>query len=397
MATLAVFHDEAGAPVDQGVALFFPAPASFTGEDVLELQGHGSPVVLDRLVAALVAQGARCARPGEFTERAFLNGKIDLIQAEAVADLIASAHETAARAALNTLQGTFSGMIAALNERLVAVRTRIEAALDFPEEVEDLATDPLLAATLRDLAATLQTTIRQGHEGRVLNEGARLVIAGPPNAGKSTLLNTLAGHDAAIVGPIPGTTRDIIRERVVMDGLSLDICDTAGLRPTTDPVEQEGVRRAQAAAMAADCILWLIDDTAGPEPEAPPWPEDRVLRVYTKIDRSGRAAGPCPGGCAISAQTGAGLASLRAAIGNRLLGPGGTPAGGLFAARRRHIVALEQATAAVVRAQAQQALGDALLLAEELRLASDALGELTGRLTSDDLLGRIFADFCIGK
>ncbi|MHB1512137.1 MAG: tRNA uridine-5-carboxymethylaminomethyl(34) synthesis GTPase MnmE [Acidiferrobacter sp.] len=397
VATLSTFRDEQGRALDQGIALFFPAPGSFTGEDVLELQGHGSPVVLDRLIKTLVALGARLARPGEFTERAFLNGKMDLVQAEAVADLIESAHEGAARAAMNTLRGAFSEMLRALEERLVGLRIHVEAALDFPDEALDIADDGALTAGLEDLSRNLAEAMRRGREGRVLQEGARVAIAGAPNAGKSTLLNVLVGHDAAIVSPFPGTTRDLVRERVVLEGLALDLIDSAGLRPTDDPVEREGIRRAEAALAEADCVLWLIDDTApGPAPAQTPPPG--AITVFTKIDQTQRPSGACAEGFAVCAPSGAGIAELRQGLRARLLGGEADVGGeGVFTARRRHVVALERAEQALARALDHKRVGSAELVAEELRLAHEALGEVTGRMTSDELLGRIFSDFCIGK
>lgn len=397
LATLSTFRDEQGRALDQGVALFFPAPGSFTGEDVLELQGHGSPVVLDRLVKALIALGARLARPGEFTERAFLNGKIDLVQAEAVADIIESAHEGAARAAMSTLRGAFSEILQAMDERLVRLRTHIEAGLDFPDEGLDIADDGALAAGLEALSRDVAEAMRRGREGRVLREGARVAIAGAPNAGKSTLLNVLAGHEAAIVSPYPGTTRDLVRERVVMEGLALDLIDSAGLRPTDDPVEREGIRRAETALAEADCVLWLIDDTTSDDASSLT-PPPRAIIVFTKIDQTSRPAGPCAEGFAICAQSGAGIAELRRGIRARLLGHEAQAGGeGAFTARRRHVAALERVERALAGALAHQRAGSAELVAEELRLAHEALGEVTGRFTSDELLGRIFSDFCIGK
>jgi tRNA modification GTPase len=394
IATLSAFRDEEGRVLDQGVALFFPAPGSFTGEDVLELQGHGSPVVQDRLVRALVALGARAARPGEFTERAFLNGKIDLVQAEAVADLIESAHEGAARAAAQTLQGAFSTIVRALDERLADLRCHVEAALDFPDEALDIAEDTALTAGLTALSSDIAEAARRGREGRILQEGVRVAIAGPPNAGKSTLFNALAGHEAAIVSPYPGTTRDLVRERVVIEGLTLELTDSAGLRATDDPVEREGIRRAEAALAQADCVLWLVDDGAQEPPPAPP----ASLIIYTKIDISGRASGPCPEGYAVCAPSGAGIAALRAGLRARFLAPAqDREAEGVFTARRRHVVALERVERAIAAALAHQGEGSAELVAEELRLAHEGVGEIIGRFTSEDLLGRIFSEFCIGK
>ncbi|HUW98207.1 MAG TPA: tRNA uridine-5-carboxymethylaminomethyl(34) synthesis GTPase MnmE [Acidiferrobacter sp.] len=396
-ATRARFRDEQGRGLDDGIALYFPGPASFTGEDVLELQGHGSPVVLDRLIASLVARGARCARPGEFTERAFLHGKIDLVQAEAVADLIGSANEAAARAAFRTLHGAFSIALTALQDQLVGLRTHVEASLDFPDEALDIADDQALAASLGAVRAQIAETLRRGREGRLLREGAHVVIAGPPNAGKSTLLNALVGHEAAIVSPSPGTTRDLVRELAIIDGLALRLTDTAGLRATTDPVEREGVRRAEDALARADCVLWLVDDLGPPDALLPPMAIPTLI-VYTKIDKTGKPPGRHAGGFAICAPTGAGLAALRAGIRTQILGPEKVVSEeGAFTARRRHVVALEASAAALDGAVQRMREGSAELVAEELKRAHQSLCEITGQFTSEDLLGRIFADFCIGK
>ncbi|MHB8253967.1 MAG: tRNA uridine-5-carboxymethylaminomethyl(34) synthesis GTPase MnmE [Acidiferrobacter sp.] len=396
-ATRSRFRDEQGRAIDDGIALYFPGPASFTGEDVLELQGHGSPVILDRLLKSLVAQGARYARPGEFTERAFLNGKIDLVQAEAVADLIGSAHEAAARAAFRTLEGAFSQTLNALHDQLVKLRTHVEAGLDFPDESLDIADDQALRAALVAVITQVAEASRRSREGRLLREGAHVVIVGAPNAGKSTLLNALVGHEAAIVSPHPGTTRDLVRELVVIEGLALKLTDTAGLRVTEDPVEREGVRRAEEARGQADCVLWLIDDTV---PRAPPQFTTAIptLIVYTKIDRTGRPPGAGPEGFAISALTEAGLPELRRGIRDRILGSEHVATEeGAFTARRRHVKALEAATTALQSALLRQQEGAAELVAEELRRAHQSVGEITGQFTSEELLARIFADFCIGK
>ena len=397
-ATLCRFRDENDQALDDGIALYFPGPASFTGEDVLELQGHGSPVVLGRLLTSLVARGARYARPGEFTERAFLNGKIDLVQAEAVADLIASANEAAARAAFRTLQGAFSETLNGLHERLVTLRTHVEAAFDFPDESLDTVADSALGTELQTIRALVSEALRRGREGRLLREGAHVVIAGAPNAGKSTLLNALVGHEAAIVSPYPGTTRDLVSEAVVMEGLALRLTDTAGLRASDDPIEREGVRRAEAVLAQADCALWVVDDTESGAPPVAPQVPIPTLTVYTKIDRSGRSPGACREGFAVSAPTAAGLAELRRGIRALILGPEIAPGEeGVFTARRRHVQALECVEVALAAAIARHEEGQMELVADELRCAQDRLGEITGRFTSDDLLGRIFADFCIGK
>lgn len=399
----ATFRDAEGRPLDDGIALFFPAPHSFTGEDVLELQGHGGPVVLDGLVAAALALGARPARPGEFSERAFLNERLDLTQAEAIADLIEAGSAQAARAALRSLQGAFSERVQALLDALVAVRTHVEAAIDFPEEEIDFLAVPELADRLDALARTADETLAAAHRGRLLRDGMRVVLAGRPNAGKSSLLNALAGRQAAIVTELPGTTRDLLREYIHLDGLPLHVVDTAGLRATEDAVERIGVERAWQAIADADRVLLLIDDTAGFTAEdgaivdALP-PEVPVTLLYNKADASGGPVGPRggePPAFGISALTGAGLpdltAHLRACMGFE------AEREGEFTARRRHLEALRRMRLHVEAARARLAEGAGELAAEELRLAQERLGEITGAFTSEDLLGRIFASFCIGK
>ena len=404
-ARLCTFRDAAGEALDVGLALHFPAPASFTGEDVLELHGHGGPVVLDRVLARTLELGARLARPGEFSERAFLNGKLDLAQAEAIADLIASGSEAAARAALRSLQGAFSARVDALVERLIALRTYVEAAIDFPDEEIDFLSDGHVALGLAELVGEIDAVNVAAERGRRLHDGLSVVIAGPPNAGKSSLLNRFAGQDSAIVTDVPGTTRDLLREYVQLDGLPLHLVDTAGLRDSDDTVEREGIRRAREALAQADRVLLVLDD-ASPDPHA-----EEVVRaalpagvpatvVRNKIDLSGRAAGLAEGPHGIevglSLRTGEGFEALR----DHLKEVSGYSAGesGDFMARRRHLDALERAAAAVVRARQQlveTAAGE--LVAEELRVAQQALGEITGTFSSDDLLGRIFGEFCIGK
>jgi len=406
LARLAGFRAADGSALDQGLALYFPAPHSFTGEHVLELHGHGGPVVLDLLLQRTLALGARPARPGEFSERAFLNGKLDLAQAEAVADLIESASAQAARAALNSLQGAFSRRVHALVEQLIALRMHIEAALDFPEEEIDFLADPTLrerAAQLRQALEQLQTDSRQG---QLLHDGMTVVLAGRPNAGKSSLLNLLAQRDSAIVSPIPGTTRDVLRERIQIDGLPLHVLDTAGLRASADAIETEGVRRARDAMLRADRVLLLIDDATDDTPAVTALlaelPADvQVTLVRNKIDVSGRAAGVTERGphavaeVALSAHTGAGLdalhAHLKACMGYQAAGEGA------FSARRRHLDALARTRVELSNAHTELAAGRGELAAEALRQAQQALGEITGEFTSDDLLGRIFASFCIGK
>ena len=412
-ATHARFCAVDGGAIDTGLALYFPAPHSYTGEDVLELQGHGGPVLIEALVAHAVGLGARRALPGEFTQRAYLNDRIDLAQAEAVADLIDAGSEAAARAAFRSLQGEFSARVRSLDEALAQLRAYVEATIDFPTDEIDYLADEALATRLSDVraqCAALQATAKQG---RLLTEGITVVLAGAPNAGKSTLLNALAGHEAAIVDATPGTTRDVLRERVLIDGVPVLLLDTAGLREGGDTIESEGMRRARVAMSQADRVLFLVDAHADPraasfaaERAQLPW-RVPVTLVYSKLDLLGAAdALPAQGDTAaagaevpriaVSAQTGAGLDALRA----HLLEAAGFQRqdSGLISARRRHLEALA-ATATHVEAAAAQcrAAGPGELVAEDLRAAQRALGEITGAGTADELLGRIFASFCIGK
>jgi tRNA modification GTPase len=398
-ATARRFRDADGTPLDAGLVVWFPAPHSFTGEDVLELHGHGGPVVLDLLVARCIALGARPARAGEFSERAFLNDKIDLAQAEAVADLIDAGSAAAARAALRSLAGEFSARVHALEAALVELRVYVEAAIDFGEEDIELLAEGGVATRLAALSTSLAALVASAEQGRLLQEGCTVVIAGRPNAGKSSLLNALAGHEAAIVTEIPGTTRDVLRERIDLDGLPLLLLDTAGLRERPGRVEAEGIRRARAELARADHVLYLVDaaDAAAlaalPGELAALAPGVPVTVVYSKADL---AVAPAGEGCVISVLTGRGLAELRAHL-KVVLGyrPG---EGGVLSARRRHLEALARTAARLAAASTRLAAGDGTeLVAEELRLAHDALGEITGRFTSEDLLGRIFASFCIGK
>jgi tRNA modification GTPase len=399
------FHAGDGSLIDAGLTLYFPAPASFTGEHVLELHGHGGPVVMDLLLARVLALGARAARPGEFSERAFLNGKLDLAQAEAIADLIDSGTAQAARAAVRSLQGEFSERVHALLEQLVALRSWIEAAMDFPDDEIDLLSDERLGAQIDALAEAIARLMAGAHQGQLLHDGITLVIAGRPNAGKSSLMNALAGFDAAIVTDIPGTTRDVLRERIQIDGMPLHIIDTAGLHDSIDPVEQAGMQRARRAMENADRLLLVIDDQAGYTaadaailadlPDGIPH-----TRIRNKIDLTGRAPGigkmEASVEVALSAHTGAGLDDLRHHL-KQCVGFQEQAEGG-FSARRRHLDALQRASAHIVEGarllREQQA---AELLAEELREAQQDLGEITGAFTSEDLLDRIFSSFCIGK
>ena len=404
------WRDAEGQVLDQGILLYFPGPHSFTGEDVLELQGHGGPVVLDLLLDRCLALGARQAQPGEFSQRAFLNDKLDLAQAEAIADLIEASSAQAARNALRSLQGEFSRQVHALSEELIQLRIYVEAAIDFPEEAIDFLADGHVLGQLEAIRARLAQVRRAAGQGALLRDGMTVVIAGRPNAGKSSLLNALAGREAAIVTDIAGTTRDLLREHIHIDGMPLHVVDTAGQRDTEDQVERIGVERALRAIEEADRILLLVDATA-PEAADPLalWPEfhaarpaaDRVTLIRNKIDLSGEPAGlaRCAEGhvtLSLSARSGEGLEQLREHL-KSCMGYQQTAESG-FSARRRHLEALHQAAAHLDHGHAQLTLaGAGELLAEDLRLAQQALGEITGAFSSDDLLGRIFSSFCIGK
>lgn len=403
------FLDESGDLLDEGIALYFPGPHSFTGEDVFELQGHGGPVLMDRILASAVAKGARLARPGEFSERAFLNDKLDLAQAEAIADLIESSSEQAARSALNSLQGAFSRVVSGLIEELVQLRVYVEAAIDFPDEDVDFLGDGKVAADLRALLASLDRTVQEAHQGTLLRDGMQVVIAGKPNAGKSSLLNALSGEDTAIVTEIEGTTRDVLREQIQIDGMPLHIIDTAGLRDSTDEVERIGIDRAWAEIEKADRVLLLADSTTTPDMDPatlrtglprqlPDGVPITVLR--NKVDLSSETPGYAEHDdtpvIRLSAQSGEGIDVLREhlkeCMGYQSAGEGG------YMARRRHLDALARARAMVIQGQTQLAeFGAGELLAEDLRQAQDALGEITGAMTPDELLGEIFSSFCIGK
>jgi tRNA modification GTPase len=400
-AKYAHFHASDGTSIDDGIALYFPAPNSFTGEDVLEFQGHGGPVVMDMLLSAIFDAGARPARPGEFSERAFLNDKIDLAQAEAIADLIDSSTHEAARSALRSLQGAFSSLVHELDEQIVQLRMYVEAALDFPDEEIDFLEDESVTKRINSIDQQLKTIFKQARQGSLLREGMNLVLVGKPNAGKSSLMNALSGRETAIVTHIPGTTRDILRESIHIDGMPIHITDTAGLRDSDDPVEQEGIRRAWLAIEQADLMILLIDDTQGRDDETlaiiSQLPETlRVIEVHNKIDLTGRAEGLNEEIFGISAQNGSGIESLRVLI-KQHMGYEGVGEG-QFLARRRHLQALEQAHQHVHAAREQLEVFHAgELMAEELKQAHDALGEITGKMTPDDLLGEIFSSFCIGK
>ncbi|MBE2896348.1 tRNA uridine-5-carboxymethylaminomethyl(34) synthesis GTPase MnmE [Pasteurellaceae bacterium HPA106] len=399
-----------GQVLDQGIALYFKAPHSFTGEDVLELQGHGGQVVLDMLLEQILKlDDVRLARPGEFSEQAFLNDKLDLAQAEAIADLIDASSVQAARSALNSLQGEFSNKVNTLVDMLIYLRTYVEAAIDFPDEEIDFLADGVVEGKLNEIIAQLAKVRSQAHQGAILREGMKVVIAGRPNAGKSSLLNALAGREAAIVTDIAGTTRDVLREHIHIDGMPLHIIDTAGLREASDEVEKIGITRAWAEIEQADHVLLMID-SAAPQAEQLDFasreflarlPENMPLTVIrNKADISGEAEGQrVENGrteITLSAKTQAGLDLLREHL-KKAMGYQASPEGG-FLARRRHLDALSHAAECLERGHTQLVEFHAgELLAEELRLAQDALSTITGQFTSDDLLTSIFSSFCIGK
>jgi tRNA modification GTPase len=397
-ATYRTFRDAAGNPLDTGIAIYYPAPASFTGEAVLELQGHGGPVLVSIIVDAILALGARQAEPGEFSQRAFLNDKLDLVQAEAIVDVIDSGTAQAARAALRSLSGAFSRAVEALAARLVALRVHVEAAIDFPEEEIDFLSDKKLRADLDACAAAFEVLLFETQQGRVLRDGYQVVIVGKPNAGKSSLMNLLSGQEAAIVTEVAGTTRDILREQIDLDGLAVELVDTAGLRDDPGRVEAEGIRRARKAIESADAVLWIQDATDadhGRIDEALP-DNIPVIVVRNKIDLLQEAPGDADNVVSLSAITGAGIEALRRRI--RRLAGYENQGEGAFTARRRHLDALRRAQACYLRGlKALEEARAGELLAEELRLSHRALGEITGAMSSDELLGAIFSEFCIGK
>ena len=397
------FKDDQGRIIDKGIVLFFKQPYSFTGEDVLELHGHGGQVVLDLLLQQAVRHGARLARAGEFSERAFLNDKIDLAQAEAIADLIAAESEDAARAAMRSLQGEFSNNIHKLVERLIELRMYVEAALDFPEEEIDFLADDAVADKLDTLSTSVRTVFESARQGCLLKEGMSVVIAGKPNAGKSSLLNRLAGSDTAIVTDIPGTTRDVLREHIQIDGLPLHVIDTAGLRESEDVIEQEGVRRAWREIEQCDRLLYVIDSRSQehiPDDVYRQIPDGTGLSViFNKTDLSGKknrvVDRETHTEVYLSAKSGDGIALLKRHL-KHCMGYE-RHSEGQFIARRRHITALQNASQHLSLAEKHLKNNLGELLAEELKLAQQQLSSITGEFTSDDLLGRIFADFCIGK
>jgi tRNA modification GTPase len=405
-AKLADFSDESGETIDSGIVLFFQGPHSFTGEDVLELQGHGGPYILQRVLERVMQLGARAARPGEFSERAFLNDKMDLVQAEAIADLIDSGTDAAARAAQRSLQGVFSERVNHLRTGLMQLRVFVEAAIDFPDEEIDFLAESDVLQRLDRVREELTGLLHDARQGRLLRDGIVLAIIGRPNAGKSSLLNALSGQESAIVTEIPGTTRDVLREQIEIDGIPVHLADTAGIRETTDRIEVEGVRRARAVLESADIVLLVEDASVVPDGKqdlAAELPAHvRYIRIGNKtdlLDAADRsrvtraAAGP---DVWISAKTGWGIDDLKTRILEDL--GAADQAEGSFSARRRHIEALKRAGRNLEAGNARMEENmSGELLAEELRLAQNALGEITGEVLPDELLGEIFASFCIGK
>ncbi len=399
------FLDSSAKTIDQGIALFFPAPHSFTGEDVLELHAHGGPIIIDALIHRILSLGARLAKPGEFTERAFLNDKIDLVQAEAIADLIDASSEQAARAAMRSLQGQFSDKIDALVNLLIQLRAYIEAAIDFSEEEINFLADKQIENNFIGIIALLKEIQKNAVQGSLLRDGITVVIAGSPNVGKSSLLNRLSGKEVAIVTHIPGTTRDLLKEYIVIDGMPIHIIDTAGLRESNDIVEQEGIKRAHTEIERADLILFVVDATCSAAIELSDFikkiPEkSAVITVRNKIDLLGQSPSITQQKdtieISLSAKTGIGMdlltKQIKACVGLQ------TTNEGIFSARRRHIDALEKAHFFLENGLQQLRIHQAgELVAEDLRQAQIALSEITGAFTSDNLLGEIFSSFCIGK
>ncbi|WP_061036169.1 MULTISPECIES: tRNA uridine-5-carboxymethylaminomethyl(34) synthesis GTPase MnmE [Vibrio] len=404
------FQAEDGTVLDQGIALYFPNPHSFTGEDVLELQGHGGPVVMDMLIKRILGiEGVRAARPGEFSERAFLNDKMDLTQAEAIADLIDASSEEAAKSALQSLQGQFSQRIQTLVESLIHLRIYVEAAIDFPEEEIDFLADGKVSGDLQAIIDNLDAVRKEANQGSIMREGMKVVIAGRPNAGKSSLLNALSGKESAIVTDIAGTTRDVLREHIHIDGMPLHIIDTAGLRDASDEVEKIGIERAWDEIAQADRVLFMVDGTTTDATDPKDiWPDfvDRLPNnmgmtvIRNKADQTGESMGIChvndPTLIRLSAKTGSGVDALRTHL-KECMGFSGNTEGG-FMARRRHLDALERAAQHLQIGQEQlEGYMAGEILAEELRITQQHLNEITGEFSSDDLLGRIFSSFCIGK
>lgn len=404
------FKSADGIELDQGIALYFPNPHSFTGEDVLELQGHGGPVVMDMLIKRILTiSGVRAARPGEFSERAFLNDKMDLTQAEAIADLIDASSEEAAKSALQSLQGEFSKRINTLVDSLIHLRIYVEAAIDFPEEEIDFLADGKVSADLQAIIDNLEAVRQEANQGAIMREGMKVVIAGRPNAGKSSLLNALSGKESAIVTDIAGTTRDVLREHIHIDGMPLHIIDTAGLRDASDEVEKIGIERAWEEIAQADRVLFMVDGTTTDATDPKDiWPDfvDRLPNnigmtvIRNKADQTSEELGIChvndPTLIRLSAKTSQGVDALRSHLKDCMGFAGGHEGG--FMARRRHLDALERASEHLDIGQQQlEGYMAGEILAEELRITQQHLNEITGEFSSDDLLGRIFSSFCIGK
>jgi len=401
-AHFARFLDDRSEALDSGIAIFYSEPKSFTGEDVLELQGHGGPQVMQMLMARVLSLGARPARPGEFSERAFLNNKLDLAQVEAIADLIESGTEAAARAAQRSLEGVFSDQVNELQQELIDLRVFVEAAMDFPDEEIDFLADSDVLERLLAASGRLTMLLEQAHQGQLLRDGINIAIIGLPNAGKSSLLNALAGRDSAIVTDVPGTTRDVLREHISLDGLPVHVADTAGIRHSDDIVEAEGIRRARATLAAADLALLVIDVTAKLAPQLAlraEAPENiPCIEVHNKIDLAENSIAPAGTDLSVhvSAKTGRGLKELSALI-KETVGASSAYEGS-FSARTRHIEALKRTQQHIETGREQLEQYNAPeILAEELRLAQKSLGEITGEYLPDDLLGAIFSSFCIGK
>ena len=400
-ARLAVFVGADGEPIDRGLALFFPAPHSFTGEDVLELHAHGSPVALNALLRRVCELGARPARAGEFSERAFLNGKLDLAQAEAIADLIAARSEAQVHAALRSLDGEFSRRVDALHQTVIRLRVEVEAAIDFSEDASESASQPVLESLFAAATAQLDTLLVTARQGVRLTDGLHAVIVGAPNVGKSSLLNALAGSERAIVTDIPGTTRDVLRESIMLGGIELTLADTAGLRDSVDVVEGEGIRRARAELARADLVLVVVERGKQDAPQIRldgVRPDATRIVIINKIDIDGTAPRREESDgvvtIALSARTGTGLDLLRDELTHVVAGAEVESA---FSARNRHVLALERACSHLAAARAALVQANPELMAEDLRAVQHALGEITGAYTSEDLLGAIFSTFCVGK
>ena len=399
------FTAASGDVLDKGIALYFPGPNSFTGEDVVELQGHGGHIVLQSILTRCLDLGARSAQPGEFSERAFLNGKIDLLQAEAIADLIAAENETAAKLASSSLAGGFSTLVTTLSQRLNELRALTEASIDFPEEDIDVLKRHSVIERLNECQATISSLLNDVATAQRKTQGYTAALFGAPNAGKSSLLNALAHDDVAIVTHLPGTTRDTLKQTINISDLSLEIIDTAGIRETQDVIEKEGVKRAKHTAGMADLIIHVVDDTCPLDQDVDevdfPGERNLIVKVHNKIDQSGRTAGVITSQdgitrVGVSAKTGEGLQSLTSVIETILLGEGHQTS--QFSARQRHVEALTVANEHLTNALSAYSLhNSAELLSEDLKLVQNAIDSLTGKVSSDDILGQIFSSFCIGK